>query len=278
MLRHSIRSRFALVALAAAAVCLTAANTGPIRRLTVDRTAPRVELFDGLDRGIVTARVVTRDESQAAVFITNTTNVPQSVEIPAAVAAVQVLKQFPPLGQTGLGQQNGQTGTGTAQDVAGQLFPSGAQQGNFDVNNPLGSGFFTIPPEKTVQIELRSVCLDHGKPTPTPRMSYELRRIEEQISDGVLRTLIETADFARTDRRAVQAAAWHLSDGLTWKDLRTKTVHRGAGIRVPYFNKRQLQTAEKLVEAAGQAAAPDGERRTTDDPVAAVPSQRATDN
>ena len=62
---------------------------------------------------------------------------------------------------------------------------------NIGPNRPVNAGpngwlnpgndrpLFCIPPEKTGQLRLASVCLDHGHPDPKPTMAYELLPIEK---------------------------------------------------------------------------------------------------
>src|SRR5690606_2315526 len=149
------------------------AEAGSIRRLSHDRTAPVVELFEGLDQGRIEARVVPSNEFHAHIFLTNTTQQPLTVQLPAAAAAVHGLKQaasgFIPPGPLGLPGQTAQATLGAGQAAAGQLFPSGPQSGTYTPSTPFdGTQFFSIPAEKTVQVEFQSVCLDHGKPSPMP--------------------------------------------------------------------------------------------------------------
>ena len=49
-----------------------------------------------------------------------------------------------------------------------------------------GGGFFSIPPEKTVQVPLTTVCLEHGKAEPRTKMTYKLVKLEEYTSDPAL--------------------------------------------------------------------------------------------
>lgn len=251
---HTLR-RFAVgLSLVATVGVLAGAGSGPIRRLTQDPDAPRVELFAGIEDRTLEVRVSPRDEFQAVVSITNTTDKPVTVVAPEGVAAVHVLKQFPfpqqgnsangPLGQNSQGEP------GNSQSVAGQ-FGSFSQQGN----NPFsGSGpsFFSVPAEKTVQILLRSVCLDYGKRTPSSRMTYELRRLEDHCSNPALVELFRMPDLKKVDRSVLQAAAWHLSNGLSFPELASKST--GIGVKQPLFTAAQLNAAKALVDAARKAA------------------------
>jgi hypothetical protein len=246
-----------------AAGAATFAEDGPIRRLTLDETAAVIPLFEGLEQGTLRARVVLRDEFGGHVQLTNTTNQPQTVALPPAVAAVQVLKQFQPgvfgdpLTPGGQGNQAGgaQAVGGPTNGIGQQGIPGGLQ------NQFPGNNFFSIPPEKTVQFDFHTVCLEHGKPTPTSAKQYVLRPIEKQSSDPALQELLAQYDPQRDDRHAVQAAAWHLADGMNWEELARKTERRLGGLPpTATFTSKQLQQARKLVETAQKnaPAAPTG--------------------
>ena len=234
---------------------LLAANTGPLTRIKVDSDAPVVKLFDGIAQGQLQTRIVARDQFRAHLFVTNQSNKPLTVKVPDAVAAVHVLKQngffpqFPP-GQNQQANQNqnnviGLIEQGTGQDLGGQV--NGANNQPFD-------GLFSIPPKKTMKLEFDTVCLDHGKPHPRSSMKYMLIPIEKQSDYVALQQLLAVADPDKTDRLAIQAAAWHLANGLSWKKLESKRDSELAVINHPYFTKRQLETAKSLVASAKEAA------------------------
>ncbi|HUG92754.1 MAG TPA: hypothetical protein VML55_18075 [Planctomycetaceae bacterium] len=262
----AVRLRVCLaVALSAACVCSTAARgDGPIRKPSYDPDAERVELFEGVEREQLSVRVAARDAFHSNVYITNATDRPLTVDLPDGAVAVHVLKQFaPPGGVLGANdnfdfgnQGNGaQQGQGAGQSVGGNF----QGQGNNGANQFAPNGFFSIPPGKTVQVPLATVCLDHGRPNPSPKMTYVLRRLEDHTNDVVLRELIRGYDPEADDRLAVQAAAWHRSSGLSWKELAAKTIKWGP-VRYSHFTRRQVEQAQTLVSEAEELAETAAER------------------
>lgn len=237
-------------------VCLVASlaaapRVRPIRKLALDLHARSVELFDGMQDGVLSVRVVPRNEFASRVFITNTSDRPLTVKLPKAVAAVHVLKQFQPGSDaplsTSLGQTTG-TQTGNSQGVAGQLNPFGQQGFPSGTGNPfMGDGIFSIPPTKVVELQLQTVCLDHGKPTPSSKKKYVLIPLRKRVASRELRHLLETVDLRKIDRKAVQAAVWHLSNGLSWQTLARKKVSRARSLGRPSFTPHQLRSACDLV-------------------------------
>lgn len=278
MLINSLFRRVAAAALVLTCTVPVMAGDGPIRKLFVDPDARRVELFEAIDEGLISVRVVPRDELQSQFFVSNKTDEPLTVEFPRAVAAVPVLKQFGqnPFGQNPFGQgnnlQNGQNQANrnnAAQSIGGQIGASGQQmqnqavgQGIFSIHSKAknsskskakaqGGGFCSIPPEKTVQLEIQSVCLDHGKKTPTSKMIYELRPIEEHAKDPALVALFENVDMRSGSRPAIQAAAWNIQNGLPLQQLLRETI---SGRHETYGTGNHLLNAQQLITASRQVA------------------------
>lgn len=255
------------VLVALLAVGLTAGNTGPIRHLTLDPTAPVIDLFDGEEAGRLSLRMVAQSPKTGLVFVTNRSPEMLTVAVPTAVAGIHILPQFGPLQaqgfQNGFGQGTGAGNTGfgnsqagangLAQTTGGSLSPMGNQgfpngQVGQSGQNP-GNGFFSIPPGKTVQLQLQSVCLNYGRPDPTPAMKYKLVRLEDQVSAPALQELLAGIN-ERSDRDAVQAAAWHLANGLSWEQIAQLSTQRLPGVKTPMFTAAEVRSAQSLVETA----------------------------
>ena len=250
-------------------VCVTgnmfAAGKRPTA-VTKSSNATVVELFDGIKSGQLSVRVIPKNAFLSRVRITNTTDKPLTVKLPKAVAAVHVFKQLQQIGNgNGNGnlfgnQNNGNNNgnnSGSGQSVGGQLGNgngngNGQNQGlnqNLFQQGP-GQGFFSIPPKRTRSIPLHSVCLQHGKKTPYMRMTYELRPLRSVVDSPGLERILADFHPQKTDRRIVQAAAWHLASRMSWKRLLAKRTRRIGLSPVRYFTVRQLRSAYQVVQAA----------------------------
>lgn len=254
-----------------------AASKQPIKKLKHDASIPSVELFDAMEQGVVETTVIARNSHEANLFVTNKSDAPVSIQLPSAVVATQVLKQFFPQrgGNNGIGQQAGGTsGGGGAQPVGGGMMGGGNQgqganngamngNGNGFGNNGVGNGngFFSVPPQKTVQVSLNTVCLAHGKPDPRQRMTYRLVKLEDFSNDPVLHETLKLFASGATETETAQAAVWHLTDKMSWNDLKAKQIERIGLDPVPYFNEKHVEAAEKLVEQA-RVKAKDSPRKT----------------
>jgi hypothetical protein len=260
-----------------------------IRQLKLDDAAPVVDLFDGMESGQLDVKLIAKSANDANIFIKNTTAKPLTVSVPKAAIGVHILPQFQgqnPFGANQFGNQlgnnlgqalgnNPQNGGNQSQSIGGQVQPFGNQQQGFPNqgnNNQgfFGNGMFSIPPEKTAQLKMRTVCLDYGLPEPHLGLKYELRKLETAISNPVLRQLLE--DYSpRVDQESMQAAAWHLSNGLTWKQVSNLPNPRMPLNVGSMFTTRTVKAAQTLVDQAETAA----KERDTEPalPVAAPPAK-----
>lgn len=264
------RIAFTCCVVFAVAVCVLPAAAGerPIRKLSYDESAPVVALFDGIDDGQLQVKVSPKSAQESTVSIKNLTDAPLTVALPKAAVGVHILPQFQqqqpgffnPSGNNFNGPQNqnqNQNQFGQSQSVGGIFQPLGNQsqgfpnQGNGLNNQFPGNNFFSIPPEKTVQIKLKTVCLNYGWPDPLPGMKYELRSVDTQISNPALRQLLENYS-PRVNDQAMQAAAWRLANGLTWDQLAGVPSLNVIGARM--FDGPTLSAAQNLVQAAEKAA------------------------
>ncbi len=260
------------------------AKSSPIiRQLSVDESAPVVALFDGVDDGKLQLRMSAHSPQLSHVYIKNLTDEPLTVALPKAAVGVHILPQFQ---NPGNGFGNNQFGNGQnlfgnqfgnqnqnqagnnqsrGQSVSGMFQPfNGNQQGFFNNQGNgngngfngqgNGNGFFSIPPEKTVQLKMRTVCLNQGAPDPNTGMKYELRRLEAEVTNPALQELLERYTV-RVDPDAMQAAAWHLANGLSWNQISNlggNDLVRAAGGKM--FDANTIKQAQSLVELAETAA------------------------
>lgn len=199
----------------ALSVGLTGAVKRPIKKLGYDPSARSVELFEGLEGGDLEATVIMKNPFEGNVFLENKSDQPITVKLPQSVATVHVLKQM----GGGMGGMGG------------------------------GGGFFSIPPEKVAQVPLNTVCLEHGKADPNPRMHYKLVKTEEFTVDPELRELLLVVASGKFDKKSLQAAAWHLTDKLSWDDLAKKSSRRAVGGLPPvyFFSREEIVAARQIV-------------------------------
>jgi hypothetical protein len=103
---------------------------------------------------------------------------------------------------------------------------------------------FNVGPDKVVKMKLVTVCLDHGKKDPNPRVPYELVPIESYAKDPAVTEVLKLMVKGKIDQHSAQAACWHLQNGLTWEDLATKigAKHLNGTVEA-YFTSVNLERA-----------------------------------
>jgi hypothetical protein len=220
-----------------------------ITRPQFDPAAERVELFDGIESGRLSAHVISQDSLHGSIFIENLTDQPLTVEMPEAIVAVQVNKQ---IGGFGGGGGIGGGGGGGVQATGGGGGGGGGAGGGFGGGGgggQGGQGFFSVPPERTVKLPYTSVCLEHGKAEPSPRVTYEVVPVESFTDDVVLQELLAMVGTGRLNSASAQAAAWNRSNNMSWAALAQKS-RKSQGRKTAYFQPENLRQAQLLLATA----------------------------
>lgn len=227
-----------------------------INKPNINPAAETVELFDGIDKGVINARLVPRNADGGNVFIENNTDRPLTIKLPKAVAAVQVLKQgFGGGGGGGLGNNNNANGNNSGAQAMGGGMGMGMMGGGMGMGGGMmGGGMFSVGPEQVAQLPMKSVCLEHGKPDPRPSMTYKLIPVSQHSSDPNLNAMLEQFVAGNVDQKSAQAAAWHIANNMSWEQLANKKIkHLGGVPAEPYFQSSQLMQAQNLVANAQRA-------------------------
>jgi hypothetical protein len=120
----------------------------------------------------------------------------------------------------------------------------------------MGGGAFSIPPEKTRVLRVATVCLEYGKPEPSPRYPYKLVEVQSFSSDPKVAIMLEALGRGEVSQKVAQAAAWHLSSGLAWERLAAEKIDHAGGVPdEPTFTPAELIAAHRLVERVTHEAA-----------------------
>ena len=138
-----------------------------------------------------------------------------------------------------------------------------AAGGQFRVARDGSDGSFAVQAGGTRTFRFATVCLEHGKPEPSPRIPYRLERLETFSPDPRLAVVMACLASGQVSQKAAQAAAWHLANGLTWERLAAEMIdHAGGDPDEPFFSAADLAVARQLVEVAKRTAAPSATPRT----------------
>jgi hypothetical protein len=119
-----------------------------------------------------------------------------------------------------------------------------------------GGGFSKVEPDKVGKIKMTIMCLDHGKKDPTPRIAYQLRPVDSEISDPKVAELVKMLGRGEIDQRGAQAAVWHLKNGMSWQELAVKIGAKHLnGTTEPYFTADELRRGMEYASVAQRRGA-----------------------
>ena len=255
----------------------------PIRNPKFDPSAEQVDLFDAMDAKQVAVRLIPKDAMGGTVLIENKTDKPLTVKIPDAVAGVSIHAQMGGMGGMGGGGMGGMGGGGMGggggQAMGGGMGGGGMGGGGMGGGGMGGmggggGGFFSIPAEKVVSLPFNSVCLEHGKPEPSGNSKYTLVPLSRVNTSPVLYQLLTRVGTGKVDPQAAQAAAWHITDKMSFEELAAKTEEHLGDINVtPYFTREQLLSAQQLLAQAESRAEEENTQEKTEKPVEAKTSR-----
>ena len=227
-----------------------------------------VEFFEAIESGRIEAKPIAKNSLSGNVIIKNLGNQPIRIKLPESFVIQQVLPQFGGGGGGGGfggGQQGGGQQGGGGQAGGGGFGGQGGQQqggqGGGRQGGGGGGGFFSVGPDRTARLAYTSVCLEHGKMEPSPRMNYEIKKVESYTKDVELQVLIKQVGLGKLDTEVAQAAAWHLANKMSWDELAAKKVDHIGYPDSPYFLTEKLAIARQLTAAVKVAAIEERDRR-----------------
>ncbi|TWU46357.1 hypothetical protein Poly51_57530 [Rubripirellula tenax] len=262
-LSHPVRQASAL-ALAALAVSLFTSVTASADKVKDDPAAVTAELFAAMEAGQVDVKIIPQDATKANVLIRNLTDKPLDLKLPEAFASVPILAQGMGMGGGGMGGGGmggggmggggggGQAGGGGMGGGGGGMGGGGMGGGGMGGG---GGGFMRVAPERMMKVAVQTVCLEHGKQDPNPRMAYKMVPIEEFTSDPNVRVLCESLGRGQLTQNTAQAAAWHMMDNMTWGELAAKNrIESKYTGNVRWFSPIELRTAQAVVAEVARIA------------------------
>lgn len=231
-----------------------------------------VDLFDAIKNKQIEVNVIAPDVEHANIKVVNKGNKPLSIKFPAAFAGVPVAAQGLGLGGPGGGGglggggrggggfggggggQNQGFGGGGGGGMGGGGFGGGGRGGGGFGGG--GGGLFNIPAGKAGNLKLAIVCMEHGKKDPNARVKYELKPIESFAKNESSAEVLRMMADGEIHRDIAQACAWHLEDGLSWKELasKDKVVSSFSGYSEKYFSGEQILFAQRVCAEAKRRA------------------------
>jgi hypothetical protein len=269
--------RFASLATIAIVVAATAAQVSgerrPAARAAEDK-AVEVELFAAMEAGDVEVKLIPKDAKQGNVLITNKTDKPLKIQLPEAFAGVPALAQFGGggfggggmggmggggMGGMGMGGMGGGGNQGLGGGMGGMGGMGGGGMGGMGGGGfgggGFGGGFFNLAPEKTGKIKVTTVCLEHGKNDPNPRIPYKIVPLDKFNNDPKVYEVCAMLGRGEIDQASAQAAAWHFTDEMSFQELVAKIgVKHLNGSTEPFFAPQNVLRAVQIAQEAQRRA------------------------
>ena len=226
--------------------------------------AINAELFAAMDAGQIDVKIIPQDATKANILIRNLTDQPIHLRLPKAFASVPVLAQgmmggMGGMGGGGMGGMGGGGMGGGGQAGGGGMGGGGmggmGGGGMGGMGGMGGGGFMRVAPEKMRKIAVMTVCLEHGKRDPNPKMAYKIVPIEQFTKKADVRVLCEALGYGQVTQNTAQAAAWNMMDGLTWDQLASKNRIESKYLgNIRWFSQFELRTAMAVVKEAERLA------------------------
>ena len=111
-----------------------------------------------------------------------------------------------------------------------------------------GGGLFNVAPGKVGKIKVQTLCLEHGKPDPNPRMKYKIVKIDSVVEKQEVIELCKLLGQGKLPQNTAQAAAWHMTDDMSWQELATKDrIRLRNGFTRKFFSPIELRYAVEVV-------------------------------
>ena len=115
-------------------------------------------------------------------------------------------------------------------------------------------GMMNIAPEVVADFKVPTVCLEHGKAEPKPKIPYEIKPIAEFTDRADVHELCAMVGSGEINQHAAQAAAWHLNNDMSWQELAAKQLRHANGTRSPYFKPQEIKAGMQMALAAKKRA------------------------
>jgi len=250
--------------------------------------------FEAEKAGKIEVKFVAKDASEATVMVRNLTNAPLRLKLPEAFAAVPIQAQMGMgmggmggggmggMGGGGMGGMGGGMMGGMGGGMQGMGGGMGGMGGGMMGGGGMGGmggggmggmgggmGMMRVPAERQMKLKVTTVCLEHGKKDPNPRVAYKMVPAEEFTQDARVLEVCRLLGYNRMTQNVAQAAAWHLTDGLAWIELRNKVKSEDPFTRrvTMWFHPQELFQASLVVASTNhlsEATTPTSTSEPTD--------------
>ncbi|TWT93869.1 hypothetical protein [Stieleria varia] len=229
-----------------------------------DENAEQAEMFAAIDAGQIDVKFIPMNATAANVLVRNLTDKPLNIQLPARFAGVPIDAQFGGGGMGGMGGGGmggmggggmGGMGGGGGQSMGGGMGGGGMGGMGGGGMGGMGGGMMRVGPERQQKIAVQTVCLEHGKPDPNPKMAYKIVPLDQFTKDARVHVICEALGNRQVTQNTAQAATWHFTDNLSWEKLAEKNrVESKYTGNIPFFSPLELRTAVAVAAEATRLA------------------------
>ena len=263
---------------------VTVESKKPVKKSSSRKAeAKTVEMFQAMDQNLLTVDYIGKDAKEANLIFKNKGDEPLNVILPATFGAVPVLAQGMGMGMGGMGGggmggmgggagggmggggmggMGGGLGLGGGMGGGGMGGMGGGGMGGMGGGGMGGmggggmmGGMMRIETDNPRKMTVATICLNHGKADPNPRMKYKVVRLAEVNDSPVIEEFCKALAAGRVNQNTAQAAAWHVANGLTWEELihKPRVISEYTGVEM-FFSGFEVQDAMRLTAVATQEA------------------------
>jgi len=152
----------------------------------------------------------------------------------------------------------GGLGMGGGMGGGGMMGGGGGMMGGGGMGGMGGGGMggmMRVEADVPRKMTVATLCLNHGKADPNPRMKYKVVRLAEVNDSPVIEECCKALATGKVSQNTAQAAAWHVANGLTWEELvrKPRRISDYTGIEM-FFSGFEVQAAMRLTALATQEA------------------------
>ncbi|HEX8198955.1 MAG TPA: hypothetical protein VF590_00605 [Isosphaeraceae bacterium] len=207
-----------------------------------DAPAETVGILAARDAGHLALEVRGRGDQAVRLVLRNTS--PRRLNVvlpPGLVAAAGTGQGFQNMGLGGLTDRPG---------AFGQFRLAAAPSPGFralPAADPHARDAVTVPAGQAVELSVPAVCLDFGKPTPTPKDAFTLIDVDDFSADPRVRRALRSLATLGTSQGVAQAVMWHVCNGLG--------AERLAALPAKRLNAPELALASRFVAALDSSGA-----------------------
>jgi hypothetical protein len=218
-----------------------------------DTQAETVKVLDAEKAGTLTVEVRGQGQDRVRMTLRNKSAKRLNVVLPPGLVASSSVGQGGAAGGGGAGGGFQSMGLGSVSNRSGGF-------GQFASNNSSQPGFRSIPPSgdpaskpavtvpagQKVDLDIPSVCLNFGLPTPTPRDKFRLVDVDDYSKDVRVRKALRALASMGTSHGTAQAAMWRVCNNIPFEVM----LSRGDKI----MNAYEVALASRFVDALDQSA------------------------